>query len=92
MTLKSKDPVKIISVRGTSFAPVEGEGKPASEQAPSGDFAAPKTSFVSQELTKSERPELTAAKVVISGGMIRMNILPTMTLNLLSFSFSLSQL
>nr|BAN20355.1 electron transport oxidoreductase [Riptortus pedestris] len=68
LTLKSKDPVKVISVRGTSFAPATGEGKAATEQAPAGDFAAPKTSFVSQELTKSDRPELTAAKVVISGG------------------------
>jgi electron transfer flavoprotein alpha subunit len=68
LTLKSKDPVKVISVRGTSFPPVTDEGSSASEEAPSGDYKAPATVFVKQELSKSDRPELTAAKVVISGG------------------------
>ncbi|CAH1393530.1 unnamed protein product [Nezara viridula] len=68
LTLKSKDPVKILSVRGTSFAPAAGDGNATPEKAADGDYAAPKTTFVSQELSKSDRPELTAAKVVISGG------------------------
>lgn len=68
LTLKSKDPVKVLSVRGTSFAAIDGEGSPSTEAAASGDFAAPNITFVSQELSKSDRPELTAAKVVISGG------------------------
>jgi len=71
-TVKSADPVKVITVRTTAFEPaatgsgagaiddiggVEGKGAGA-------DLSA----FVSQELTKSERPELTSAKIVISGG------------------------
>ncbi|BES95152.1 electron transfer flavoprotein subunit alpha [Nesidiocoris tenuis] len=68
MTLKSKDGVKVVSVRGACFPPAEGSGDAKSEPAPAGDFTAPATTFVSQELTKSDRPELTAAKVVISGG------------------------
>lgn len=68
LTLKSKDGIKILSVRGTSFPLAEGSGDAKTEPAPSGDFNAPGTTFVSQELTKSDRPELTAAKIVISGG------------------------
>lgn len=68
LTLKSKDSVKVITVRGTSFAPVTGEGNATTEQAPAGDYKAPATTFVKQELTKSDRPELSTAKVIISGG------------------------
>lgn len=69
LTLKSKDPVKVITVRGTNFeaAPATG-GSSAIEQAPAGDYKTDLSEFVSQELTKSDRPELTAAKVIISGG------------------------
>uniref|UniRef100_A0A1B6EG33 Electron transfer flavoprotein subunit alpha n=1 Tax=Clastoptera arizonana TaxID=38151 RepID=A0A1B6EG33_9HEMI len=68
-TLKSKDSVKIISVRGTSFeaAPSEG-GSGKVEPAPSGEYASSVSEFVGQELSKSDRPELTAAKVIVSGG------------------------
>lgn len=68
-TLKSKDSVKIISVRGTAFeaAALEG-GNAASENAPSADVKNDVSEYVSQELSKSDRPELTAAKTVISGG------------------------
>ncbi|KAF6216590.1 hypothetical protein GE061_000933 [Apolygus lucorum] len=68
LTLKAKDKIKVVSVRGTSFPPAEGSGEAKTDAAPTGDFNAPGTTFVSQELTKSDRPELTAAKVVISGG------------------------
>lgn len=69
LTLKSKDPVKVITVRGTNFeaAPAEG-GSAAIEQAPAGEYKSDLSEFVSQELTKSDRPELTSAKVIISGG------------------------
>ncbi|KAK7865366.1 hypothetical protein R5R35_001856 [Gryllus longicercus] len=69
LTLKSKDAVKIVSVRGTSFepAPLEG-GSSKVEQAPAGDYKQDLTQFLSQELSKSDRPELTSAKVVVSGG------------------------
>lgn len=70
MTLKSKDPVKVLTVRATNFAPAADEGGNAkTETLPAGDFASKVSSFVSQELTKSDRPALTAAKVIISGGM-----------------------
>lgn len=68
-TLKSKDSLKIISVRGTAFeaAALEG-GNAASENAPDADVKNDVSEYVSQELSKSDRPELTAAKTVISGG------------------------
>ena len=68
MTVKSKDPVKVITVRGTSFPPAASTGSGAVEQAPAGDYKSDLTEFVSQELSKSDRPSLTAAKIIISGG------------------------
>ncbi|EDV37366.1 uncharacterized protein Dana_GF13409, isoform B [Drosophila ananassae] len=69
LTLKSKDAVKVITVRGTNFPPAAASGgSGAVEQAPAGDYASSLSEFVSQELTKSDRPELTGAKVIISGG------------------------
>lgn len=69
LTLKSKDPIKVVSVRGTSFepAPLEG-GSTKSEPAPAGNYKSDICEFLSQELSKSDRPELTSAKVVVSGG------------------------
>lgn len=68
-TLKCKDKVKVFSVRGTSFeaAPLEG-GSAKCEPAPTGDYKSNLIEFVKQELSKSDRPELTSAKVVVSGG------------------------
>ncbi|CAD7092549.1 unnamed protein product [Hermetia illucens] len=68
LTLKSKDPVKVITVRGTNFEATKVDGGAAVEQAPAGDFKSDLTVFVSQELTKSDRPELTSAKAIVSGG------------------------
>jgi electron transfer flavoprotein alpha subunit len=67
-TVKSSDAKKVITVRAASFDPVAAEGGNAPiEPAPA--VADPGLSkFVSAELSKSERPELTAARVVISGG------------------------
>jgi electron transfer flavoprotein alpha subunit len=67
-TVKSSDAKKVITVRAASFDPVANEGGSATiEAAPSVD--APSASkWVSAELSKSERPELTAARVVVSGG------------------------
>ncbi|KAJ8879817.1 hypothetical protein PR048_020425 [Dryococelus australis] len=69
LTLKCKDPVKVVTVRGTSFEadPLEG-GSTKVEAAPAGDYATDLSHFISQELSKSDRPDLTSAKVVISGG------------------------
>lgn len=67
-TVKSSDPIKVITVRAASFDPVGTDGGHASvEPAPVVETAA-RSRFVSAELSKSERPELTAARVVISGG------------------------
>jgi electron transfer flavoprotein alpha subunit len=67
-TVKSEDAKKVITVRAASFDPVPTEGGAAViEPAPA--VASPSMSrFVSAELSKTERPELTAARVVISGG------------------------
>jgi electron transfer flavoprotein alpha subunit len=67
-TVKSSDAKKIITVRAASFDPVAPEGGAASiakvEPAAIGDLS----KFISSELSKSERPELTAAKIIVSGG------------------------
>jgi electron transfer flavoprotein alpha subunit len=67
-TVQSKDKVKVITVRGTAFAPAAtSSGNAAIETvADAGDAALSR--FVKQELSKSERPELTAARIVVSGG------------------------
>jgi electron transfer flavoprotein alpha subunit len=67
-TVKSSDAKKVVTVRAASFDPVPGEGGAAAIE-PAPQVALPEVSrFVSAELSKSERPELTAARVVISGG------------------------
>jgi electron transfer flavoprotein alpha subunit len=67
-TVKSSDSKKVITVRAASFDPVAADGGNAPvEPATVGDLPTP-GKFVSAELSKSERPELTAARVVISGG------------------------
>ncbi|MFQ5935126.1 MAG: electron transfer flavoprotein subunit alpha/FixB family protein [Acidiferrobacterales bacterium] len=67
-TVQSKDAIKVITVRGTAFeaAPNEG-GTAAIEDVEAAENPALST-FVGQELSKSDRPELTSARVVISGG------------------------
>jgi electron transfer flavoprotein alpha subunit len=67
-TVQSADPVKVITVRATGFAAAEAEGGSAPIEAiPAGEASA-LSRFVGQELSKSERPELTSARIVISGG------------------------
>ncbi|XP_041975556.1 electron transfer flavoprotein subunit alpha, mitochondrial [Aricia agestis] len=69
LTLEAKDPIKVITVRGTAFPPEPLEGGSAGvEKAPEGDYNTDLVQFVSQELTKSDRPELTSAKNIVSGG------------------------
>jgi electron transfer flavoprotein alpha subunit len=67
-TVKSSDPVKVITVRSTAFEAAPEEGGSAPSEAVAGTGDAGLSSFVGQELTKSERPELTTAGIVISGG------------------------
>jgi electron transfer flavoprotein alpha subunit len=67
-TVKSADATKVITVRGSSFDPVAAEGGSAVVEAVASVNLPSLSSFVSAELSKSERPELTAARVVVSGG------------------------
>jgi electron transfer flavoprotein alpha subunit len=67
-TVQSKDAVKIITVRGTGFPAAPAEGGSAVIEAVAGPGAAGLSDFVGSELSKSERPELTSARIVISGG------------------------
>jgi electron transfer flavoprotein alpha subunit len=66
-TVKSKDPIKVITVRTTAFDAVALGGSASIESIPvPGDSGL--SSFISREVSKSERPELTAAKIIVSGG------------------------
>ncbi len=66
-TVQSSDSVKVITVRGTAFDSAATGGSAAIEQIPAvGDSG--KSTFVGRELAKSDRPELTAAKIIVSGG------------------------
>ncbi|MBD7978848.1 electron transfer flavoprotein subunit alpha/FixB family protein [Serpens gallinarum] len=67
-TVQSSAAVKVITVRATGFDPVAAEGGSAAIEQVSGAGNAGKSVFVGEELAKSDRPELTAAKVVVSGG------------------------
>ncbi len=67
-TVKSSDAKKVITVRAASFDPVAPEGGAAPIEAAPSVAPTDASRFVSAELTKSERPELTAARIVISGG------------------------
>ncbi|HEY0833844.1 MAG TPA: FAD-binding protein [Azospirillum sp.] len=68
-TVQSSDAVKVITVRATAFEAAAAEGGSASiESAAGGQDGGGISRFVGQELTKSERPELTAARIVVSGG------------------------
>ncbi len=67
-TVKSSDTKKVITVRAASFDPVAADGGSAVIEDAPALAAQGQSKFVSAELSKSERPELTAARVVISGG------------------------
>ena len=67
-TVQSKDPVKVITVRGTAFPPGEATGGAALIDMVEPTGSAGLSEFVRAELSKSERPELTSARVIISGG------------------------
>ena len=67
-TVKSSDAKKVITVRTTAFDAVPAEGGSASMQAVDGAHDAGVSSFIGEEVAVSDRPELTSASVVISGG------------------------
>ncbi|WP_343809141.1 electron transfer flavoprotein subunit alpha/FixB family protein, partial [Marinobacterium maritimum] len=67
-TVESLDPIKVITVRGTAFDAAAETGGSASVEAVASVHDAGTSSFVGEEMAQSDRPELTAAKVVVSGG------------------------
>jgi electron transfer flavoprotein alpha subunit len=67
-TVRSKDAKKVITVRGTAFEKAAASGGSGSIEAVDSGGASGKSNFVGAELSKSERPELTSAKVIVSGG------------------------
>ena len=67
-TVKSGDPIKLITVRTTAFDAAPGEGGSAAVEAVASGGDAGLAEYLGADLTESERPELTSARVVISGG------------------------
>jgi len=67
-TVESSDAKLVITVRGTAFAKAAATGGSGSVEAVSGPGAAGTSTFISSEIAKSERPELTSAKIIVSGG------------------------
>ena len=67
-TVKSKDAKKVITVRGTAFEKAASEGGSGTVESVASTGDAGLSSFVGAEIAKLERPELTSAKVIVSGG------------------------
>ena len=67
-TVKSNDSIKMLTVRGTAFEPAEETGGSAAVESYEFSGDAGLSSYVGSDLTQSDRPELTTAKIVISGG------------------------
>ncbi|MGF6756607.1 electron transfer flavoprotein subunit alpha/FixB family protein [Paraburkholderia sp. GAS42] len=67
-TVQSADPIKVITVRTTGFDPVAAEGGSAAVEKIDAAVDTGLSQFVSREVTKLDRPELTSAKIIVSGG------------------------
>ncbi len=67
-TVESLDPKKVVTVRTTAFDPVAAEGGSATVENIEGDADSGLSQYVGQDLTKSDRPELAAADIIVSGG------------------------
>ena len=67
-TVQSKDPIKVITVRATGFDAVAATGGSAQVESLAAPADGGLSSFVGREVSKSERPELTSARIVVSGG------------------------
>lgn len=67
-TVQCADAVKVLTVRGTAFDAAATTGGSAAVETVAAVADSGKSSFVGREVTKSERPELTAAKIIVSGG------------------------
>jgi electron transfer flavoprotein alpha subunit len=67
-TVQSLDSIKVITVRTTGFDPAAASGGSASIETLSATADSGKSSFIHSEIAKNDRPELTAAKIIVSGG------------------------
>ena len=67
-TVTSNDTIKLLTIRGTGFDAISPEGGSASVEALGDEYNCATSRFINEELAKSDRPELTAASVVVSGG------------------------
>jgi electron transfer flavoprotein alpha subunit len=67
-TVQTSDPVKVITVRTTGFDPAAATGGSAAIEKQAAIEGKSSSAFVGRQLTKSDRPELTAAKIIVSGG------------------------
>jgi electron transfer flavoprotein alpha subunit len=67
-TVQSSDPIKVITVRATGFDTVAAEGGSAAVEKIEAAADVGISQFVSREVTKLDRPELTSAKIIVSGG------------------------
>jgi electron transfer flavoprotein alpha subunit len=67
-SVQSSDAIKVLTVRGTAFDAASADGGSATIEAVASAHDAGKSAFVGEEVAKSDRPELTAAKIVVSGG------------------------
>ena len=66
--VQSLDSTKVITVRTTGFDPAAATGGTAAVEVVAGEAPSDKSKFVGSEIAKSDRPELTAAKIIVSGG------------------------
>ena len=67
-TVQSLDSIKVITVRATGFDPVAATGGSAAVEVIAPAANAGKSSFIGSEIARNDRPELTAAKIIVSGG------------------------
>ena len=67
-TVQSTDAIKVITVRTTGFDAAASSGGSASVEAPTAASDSADVSFLGSEIAKNDRPELTAAKIIVSGG------------------------
>ncbi len=67
-TVRSADPIKVITVRTTGFDPIATEGDGAAVERMDAAADAGRSQFVSREVTQLDRPDLASAKIIVSGG------------------------
>ncbi|AET94101.1 electron transfer flavoprotein alpha and beta-subunits (plasmid) [Burkholderia sp. YI23] len=67
-TVQSSDPIKVITVRATGFDPAAAEGGSAAVETIAAAADTGTSQFVGREVTKLDRPELTGARIIVSGG------------------------